>query len=81
MAASLGHGPGSKRNNNLGPYGKKAGVDGGKGNVISSTFGDRWVKNTEERLSKRRYACTSCGTMKPSGECEKCGHNPYPKGW
>lgn len=75
----------TKYNPNHGPFGRKRGTGGaGKGDIIAGTFGDGWEKNLEDRLSKRMYECSNgkCGKLKPSGDCEHCGHKPeYPKGW
>lgn len=61
---------------NIGEFGLKSSATAGKGSVISSTFGESWLKSVEERLSKRRMSCSKCGVSKPSGKCESCGYEP-----
>ena len=81
---NIAHSKGTKRSDSIGIYGRKRGGSCGKGDIISGTFGDGWVSNLEDRLSKRLYECSdiTCGKLKPSGKCEHCGFEPSGnKGW
>ena len=75
-------GKGTAKKNTVGVFGVKQSAQNGKGSVISSTFGDGWLKSAEERLAKRQFPCSNCGVMKPEGHCVKCNYTPKGnRGW
>lgn len=82
MSKPIVKGKGTKRSNDIGVFGLKRGGAGGKGDLISSTFSDGWLKGVEDRLKERRFPCSKCGVMKPEGHCSKCNYSPKDgKGW
>jgi len=67
-----------------GPFTASRGSGAGKGDIISGTFGEGWVENIAERLSKRTNKCGNikCGIDRPEGVCSVCGHIPEgSSGW
>lgn len=75
-------GKGTKKDGNLGVFGMRNSRGAGKGDTISSTFNDSWLKAAEDRLKERRYPCSKCSHMKPEGVCSKCGYVPVgTRGW
>ncbi len=84
MAHNIAWGKGTKRNKAIGEYGLKRSGGAGKGPVIQGSFGDGWLKNTEDRLDTRQFPCSACKFDKPSGKCPRpeCGHEPEGnRGW
>jgi len=84
MASPIAYGKGTKRNKQIGEYGLKRSGGAGKGPVIKDSFGDGWLKNTEDRLDARQLPCSACKFDKPSGKCPRpeCGHEPEGnRGW
>jgi hypothetical protein len=84
MRRALVKGKGTKSDNMLGPHGESRGGSGGKGDMISGTFGESWLQNINERLNKRCLPCSKCGIAKPEGPCAniECGHVPDGnRGW
>lgn len=64
----------------MGSYGRKR--TNGKGSYISSTHGPSWLKATEDRLEKRRLACSKCGLVREGGRCpEPCNYKSDFGGW
>lgn len=82
MSKPIVSGKGTKKSSDIGVFGLKRGGGSGKGDLISSTFSEDWIKSAEEKLAKRRFPCSSCGIMKPEGHCEKCNYTPSgSRGW
>lgn len=78
MAGPLARGKGTKKDSSIGEFGPKRGSGAGKGSVISSTFGESWEKEIEERLSKRTNICGNpkCNIERKPGKCKACGWEP-----
>ena len=78
MSNPLVRGKGTKYNSDMGPFGRKRGGKGGKGDIISGTFGEGWEKNIEDRLASRTNICGNpkCNIERPAGVCKACGWEP-----
>lgn len=75
-------GKGTRKDSSIGPHCLSRSKKGGKGDMISGTFGDGWEKEIESRLEVRMLACTKCGVVRGSGICpDPCNYESKFGGW
>ncbi len=82
MSKPMISGKGTKKSSDIGSFSIKRGA--GKGDLISSSFGEGWLSNVEDRLEAREASCGNpdCSVVRPSGVCGVCGWEPRGnRGW